>query len=52
MRNYLNSKATKSDAYQNGVEFRHKPNGYDAMWSLLYFAFRRPWLLDSTEEDM
>ena len=24
-------KLQKSDAYQNGVEFRHKPNDYDAM---------------------
>ena len=24
-------KLQKSDAYENGVEFRHKPDGYDAM---------------------
>ena len=29
--------------YPNEVEFRHEPNGYDAMWPLLYFAFRRLW---------
>ena len=25
-------KLQKCDAYQNGVEFRHKPNGNDVKW--------------------
>ena len=35
-------KLQKCDAYQNGVEFCHKPNGNNVKWPLLYFAFRRP----------
>ena len=43
-------KLQKSDAYQNGVEFRHKPNGYDAMWPPPLFCLPPP--LDFGDKQM
>ena len=35
-------KLQKSDAYQNGVEFRHKPNGNDVKWPPPLFCLPPP----------
>ena len=35
-------KLQKCDAYQNGVEFRHKPNGIDAKWPPPLFGLSPP----------
>ena len=43
-------KLQKSDAYQNGVEFRHKSNVYDAMWPPPLFCLPPP--LDFGDKQM
>ena len=43
-------KLQKCDAYQNGVEFRHKPKGYDAMWPPPLFCLPPP--LDFGDKQM
>ena len=39
-------KLPKSDAYQNWVEFRHKPNGNDVLWPTPLFYLPPPLILD------
>ena len=36
-------KLQKCHAYQNEIEFHHKPNGNDVEWPHLYFSYPDPW---------
>ena len=40
--NFSILKLQKGDAYQNGVEFRHKPNGNDVKWPPPLFSLPPP----------